>query len=164
MARFALMAFARAAARSLAMAAAAAACNLAAAAGTPFSVAPCDFKAPDQWGEYSVRWAGTCANGKAEGLGVLRAYRDGQVQQIYFGRFVQGEPSFGVIDHPEGFIAGRFKNGKLVDNEERQDVISAFRAGEAAALAFAQQLKRNGNASSARFYQEKAHKLATQME
>jgi hypothetical protein len=158
------MRFARAAARSLAAVAAVAACNLPAAADTPFSVAPCDFKSPDKWEGYSVRWAGSCANGKAEGLGVLRAYRGGQVRQIYFGRFVQGEPSVGVIDHPEGFIAGRFKNGKLVDNEERQEVISAFRAGEAAALAFAQQLKRDGNASSARFYQGKAHQLATQME
>ena len=158
------MTLARAAARSLAVVAAAAACNLAAAADTAFSPAPCDFRAPAKWEGYSVRWAGTCANGKAEGLGVLRAYRDGQVRQIYFGRFVQGEPTFGVIDDPEGFIAGRFKDGKVVDSEERQDVISAFRAGEAAALAFAQQLKRNGNASSARFYQAKAHQLATQME
>jgi hypothetical protein len=158
------MALARAAARSLAVVAAAAACSLSAAADTPFSAAPCDFSAPAEWQGYSVRWAGTCANGKAEGLGVLRAYRDGQVQQIYFGRFVQGEPTSGVIDHPEGFIAGRFKNGKVVANEERQDVISAFRAGEAAAIAFAQQLKRNGNAASARFYQDKAHQLATQME
>jgi hypothetical protein len=68
----------------------------------------------------------------------------------------------GVIDHPEGFIAGRFKHGKVVENEERQDVISAFRAAEEAALACARQLKSSVNDSSARFYEDKAHQLAAQ--
>lgn len=124
----------------------------------------CHVSAPADWQGLSLRWEGACASGHAEGSGVLRGFEKGQVRRLYFGRMKAGQPEIGVDELPDGYVAGRFKDGKVVSSDDRNDTILAFREASKAAEAVSERFRAAGNAPSAKFYRDKAQSLGEQMD
>ena len=134
-------------------------------AGSAAAAAPaCTFEVPAQWVRDGTRWDGECADGRAHGLGVLKEYRNGSVAKFFFGRLRGGQLVLGVIDQPEGFVAGSFREGRVVPSDERQATVSAFNEAEQAAKSVASRFRKAGNAASADFYSNKARELREQMD
>jgi hypothetical protein len=130
----------------------------------PPTVKPCKVDAPDTWRSYSVQWEGPCEAGNANGVGALRAYENHKVVEAFYGRVKEGSLSFGVLETADGYMAGRFVSGRLVKDDDRNTVIKAFREGASGALAASESFKKKGNPSSAKFYQEVADRLSSQMD
>ncbi|MCW7540753.1 hypothetical protein OOT46_23315 [Aquabacterium sp. A7-Y] len=124
----------------------------------------CQFVVPQGWSGYTVRWEGACAKGRASGSGVLRALEKQQVKEVFYGRLAEGAPQIGVIEKPEGLVAGEFKQGAAVPTDDPGVTVKAFREAEAAALQAASRFKASGNEASGRFYREKAEMLRSQMD
>jgi hypothetical protein len=130
------------------------------------SAAACRWDTPQPWPEgVSNRWSGACKNGRAHGLGVLRALRGNEVVQAFYGRYEAGRAVLGAVEIEGGYRAGRFAtDGRLVTDGDRDTAIKAFEEAAAAAKGMATDLRRSGNASSARFYEAKARQLAEQLD
>jgi hypothetical protein len=124
----------------------------------------CRFSRPLGWNEPQLVWEGGCNNGKADALGVLRAYTNGLASRLFLGRMRGGEFDIGVIDLPEGYIAGRFVEGKAVQDGDRNVIINAFREASSAAKLVGELFRQAGNSAAADFYLEKSRKLAEQMD
>lgn len=124
----------------------------------------CAFTAPAGWNQATTRWDGACRDGHAEGLGVLKEYQQQKVVRFFFGRLEHGEPKLGVIDQPEGFVAGQFAKGQPVPSEDRQQMVDAFAAGEKAADEAASRFSKAGKQASAKFYAGKAKSLREQLD
>jgi hypothetical protein len=124
----------------------------------------CGFRLPPDWQSYTTNWTGPCAAGMADGLGILRVYNHSKAVTAFYGRMREGKMALGVIDAPEGFLAGRFDDSTLVTSDDRNTFIAAFREASAAAKAASEIFKSQGNSASAKFYQEKAAQLAAQMD
>jgi hypothetical protein len=125
----------------------------------------CAVTAPESWVPRAVRWEGDCADGYADGLGVLKELQGNAVKRIFYGRVKEGTLQSGVIDAlDEGYLAGRFENGHLVSSDDRQVYLDAFKTAVAAAQATAQRFQRKGNTASAHFYAGKAKALQQQMD
>ena len=133
-------------------------------AGGAAAAPGCSFEVPAQWARDGTRWDGECADGRANGLGVLKEYRNGSVAKFFFGRLRGGQLVLGVIDQPEGFVAGSFREGRVVPSDERQATVSAFNEAEQAAKSVASRFRKAGNAASADFYSNKARELREQMD
>ena len=126
--------------------------------------ARCRFAVPEGWSAAGMRWSGHCRAGLAQGRGVLRQYDGSRVARSYFGVLRSGLPALGVVELPDGFIAGRFEYGKAVNDGDRNTTIHAFDEAAAAARQLAAGYRRAGNAPSARFYEDKAKQLADQLD
>jgi len=126
--------------------------------------ANCRFVAPQGMPAADLRWSGSCRSGWADGRGILRAYEQGKVAQIFYGRLATGQPVLGVIDLDGGFKAGRFDAGTLVPEADRATLIQAFDEASAAAWQVAAGYRKSGNDASARFYSAKARQLSQQMD
>lgn len=126
--------------------------------------ADCRFEVPDGWPANDVRWTGPCRAGRADGRGVLREFNAGRVNRIYFGSLIAGHLTLGVIQQDDGYKAGQFSAAKLLTGAERNTLIKAFDEGSAAAKAVAANYLREGNAASAKYYQDRAKELAEQMD
>lgn len=124
----------------------------------------CRFEAPPDWPRASLVWAGDCADGLADGRGVLRAYQRGAVVRSFFGRLQRGRLLFGVTSLDGGYQAGSYDAGRLVPGAGRDEIILAFDEAAAAARALAEQYRQRGQTASARFYDEQARQLAAQMD
>ena len=118
-----------------------------------------------EWPAHSLRWDGGCKDGKANGSGVLRAYaKPPAATGIFYGQMQGGEMALGVMEIPDGYRAGRFIQGKLQADAERNTLIKAFEVASQAAKDFSARLLKAGNASSAKFYLAKSTELAQQMD
>lgn len=126
--------------------------------------ADCRFEVPDGWPGADVRWTGPCRAGRADGRGVIREFSAGRVQRMYFGSLRAGHLSLGVIQQDDGYVAGRFAAAKVVAGADRNTLIKAFDEASAAANAVAANYLREGNAASAKYYQERATQLAEQID
>lgn len=126
--------------------------------------AACRIGVPAGWSPRDLRWSGACRDGRAEGRGVLREFVAGKVARIFFGRLLAGQAQLGVIEQPDGYVAGRFVSGQALRDGDRNTLIDAFEEARAAAEQLAEAYQRAGNAPSARFYREKARQLARQMD
>jgi hypothetical protein len=124
----------------------------------------CVFTAPAGWNQTATRWDGACKDGHAEGLGVLKEYQRQKVVRFFFGRLEHGELKLGVIDQPEGFVAGAFAQGAPVPSEDRQRAIDAFAEAEKAANEVASRFSKAGKQASAKFYASKAKELREQLD
>jgi len=124
----------------------------------------CVFTAPAGWNQAATRWDGVCKDGHAEGLGVLKEYQQQKVVRFFFGRLEHGELKLGVIDQPEGFVAGAFAKGAPVPSEDRQRAIDAFAEAEKAANEAASRFTKSGKQASAKFYAAKAKELREQLD
>lgn len=129
-----------------------------------FPKGACEFSVPDDWSRKTTQWDGNCMAGRAEGLGVLKEYRDKKVKRFFFGRLKGGEIEFGVIDQEEGFVAGSFAKGQLIPTDDRQSIINAFTEAEKSASQAANRFSKAGNKASALFYERKAKELREQMD
>ena len=134
----------------------------------PVAAVSCGFAALERFAGRTVKWEGECAGGKADGKGVLRAYpKAGSADKtvlIFFGTLERGEPKIGVIETPDGFMAGEFSQGKLQDSEDPNVTIRAFKVSTEAATLVSQRLKAAGNAASSAFYAKKAQTLLQQLD
>jgi hypothetical protein len=135
-----------------------------AAAPTKVGAKDCRFSVPDGWAQYSLRWEGGCAAGLSDGKGALVATAKGKVARIFFGSMRAGELTIGVIDTPDGFVAGKFQHGKVIDTDQRSEIIRSFQEATAAATSVSEHFKGIGKAASAKFYAEKAKTLNEQMD
>lgn len=124
----------------------------------------CTVTAPRGWVQSSVRWDGPCPAGVADGLGVLKELGGGSVRRIFFGMVRGGEIRSGVIDQENGYIAGNFAQGSLLQSDDRQTVVSAFDQAAQAANQAAARFEKAGNRASAQFYRAKAKTLREQMD
>ena len=124
----------------------------------------CRVSPPAEWKGRTLSWEGACREGKAYGEGVLRGYKKGGNTLIFFGAIENGELSLGVIEEPNGYIAGKFNEGKLISDSDRDTIVAAFRKASAAARTFSEKLKVNGNKQSSEFYLKKADELDQQMD
>jgi len=124
----------------------------------------CLFTAPAGWNQSVTRWDGECKDGHAQGLGVLKEYQQQKVVRFFFGRLEHGELKLGVIDQPEGFIAGAFAKGAPVPSEDAQRTVDAFTEAEKAANEAASRFSKAGKDASAKFYAAKAKALREQLD
>lgn len=124
----------------------------------------CVFQPFRDWATYSVKWSGGCEKGKASGIGVLRAYAKGKSTLVFYGQLQSGAPTLGVIDYPDGFMAGEVADGAMKLTDDRNLTIQAFRVAERAARDAAARFSAAGNHVSAQFYIRKAEQLASQMD
>lgn len=134
----------------------------------PAAANSCGFSALERFAGRTLKWEGECVAGKAHGKGALRAYpKAGSADKavlIFFGVLERGDATLGVIDTPDGFMAGEFDGGKLLDSESRDVTIRAFRVAAEAASLVSERMKTAGNATSASFYAKKAQSLEQQMD
>lgn len=67
-------------------------------------------------GGVTIKWEGSCENGKANGYGILTKYKDGEYESTYEGEFKNGiREGKGKFTHKDKSIAvGNFKGGQLV--------------------------------------------------
>jgi len=131
----------------------------------PFAAAQeCSFHMPPGWGQARAAWFGPCADGRANGLGVLRAYVGGKPGEAFFGRMALGDMVFGVMETADGYAAGEFANGRALESDDRQKLIAAFRTGAQGARAASDLFERENNPGSAQFYAGKADQLLRQMD
>jgi hypothetical protein len=124
----------------------------------------CRIEAPQTWEKFTVQWTGDCVGGVANGSGVLKGFCKGKVQELYYGRAKQGLLEIGVIEAENGYIAGRFTDGKPVQDGDRQTSILAFHEAAAGANQASEYYRKKGNAPSARYYADKAKTLDQQMD
>ena len=124
----------------------------------------CRIEAPQTWEKYAVQWTGACVEGRADGSGVLKAFSGGKVQELYYGRAKQGVLEIGVIETDNGYVAGRFADGKPVQDGDRETYIQAFHEAVAGANQASEYYRQKGNSSSAKYYAEKAKTLDQQMD
>lgn len=124
----------------------------------------CRFETPKTWEKYSAQWTGSCVAGVADGSGVLKGFCNGKVQELYYGKVKQGVLIIGVIEVDNGYIAGRFADGKPIQDGDRNTYILAFREAVAGANQASEFYKQRGNAATAKYYAEKAEKLDQQMD
>jgi hypothetical protein len=137
---------------------------LAQAAAPAPTQSACAFTVPAGWNQTATRWDGACRDGHAEGLGVLKEYQQQKVVRFFFGRLEHGAPKLGVIDQPDGFVAGEFAKGELLPSTDRQRAVDAFAEGEKAAKEAASRFSNAGRAASAKLYTAKARELRDQLD
>ena len=139
--------------------------TLIAAGGNDVPARPdCQFTRPPDWDQTWVAWEGECRDGMAHGPGVLRGYDDGQAKRIFFGVMNNGDLDIGVIEIPEGYIAGQFLHGNIQRNTDRNMIIKAFQEASLAAAIAAGRFRASGKDDSAEFYARKSRELSQQME
>lgn len=128
--------------------------------------ASCRFEVPAGWNAQAARWEGECVGGLASGLGVMRHYAAGATtpSQVLYALIERGRLVRGVIETPDGYRAGPFQAGMLVDTDQRSAIIAAFDTASRAARAASQRFERAGNKASARLYADRARRLSEQMD
>ena len=64
----------------------------------------------------TMKWEGSCVNGKADGFGKLTKYKDGQYESTYEGEFLNGiREGKGKFSHKsETILECNFKNGQAI--------------------------------------------------
>lgn len=123
----------------------------------------CRFMAPKSLTAGPTFWIGTCKDGLATGLGMLRR-RDGAAPgPAFYGEMQAGVPKIGAIDFDGGYQVGPFRDGDIGQGEiEPNDRITGFTVASKAALAVSASYKAQNNAASARHYEGVAKTLALQ--
>jgi hypothetical protein len=129
-----------------------------------FAQAACTFERPESWPTKNTVWVGDCKDSKADGLGVVKETGDGKVVRSFFGRIQSGKWLLGVIEQSDGYLAGQFSEGHLVEQEDRNVTIHAFDEAAKAAQSVAERYRKAGNLPSAKFYEAKSQSLKNQID
>ncbi|MBE9604359.1 hypothetical protein IAI18_05740 [Acetobacteraceae bacterium H6797] len=126
----------------------------------------CRFQAPASLTQGPTAWVGTCRDGRAEGLGMLRRRDGAQAGAAFFGEMREGVPRLGVVEAEGGYRVGAFAQGDIgtASELEWQERLDAFRLAAQAARMVSDHYARAGNAASSRFYQSVAAQLEQQVE
>ena len=59
----------------------------------------------------------------------MRAYESGKVIRAFYASVRSGQLVLGVIDQPDGFVAGRFEQSRVVNDGERNALMSTRACG-----------------------------------
>lgn len=120
----------------------------------------CRLSVPKPWQGLTIHWSGACPQGRASGIGVLRAYDGPRLRAAFYGELANGTWSFGVLDNQGSYAAGHFRNTEAISGADRNVLIDAFDVASGAARALADDFAAKGNAASAEHYRRKAKALA----
>lgn len=128
-------------------------------------VSLCEFVAPASLTAGPTYWVGVCKAGKASGSGMLRRRDGNRPGPAFYGEMQNGIPVIGVIDD-EGYRVGRFHNGDIGGEAELepQTKLDAFEAAVKAARDVSAYYAKQGNESSARYYETIIRQLDLQIE
>ncbi len=126
----------------------------------------CKFTLPPEWKAQRMQFLGECKAGKIEGDGILKFYakKGMKVEKSIVGHFGFGKPISGVIITETGYRPFSFEDGKFVDSDDRNAIIEQFDIAAKAAKSVASRYKGVKNANSAKFYDNIAQKLQSQMD
>ena len=94
----------------------------------------------------------------------MRAYKKQHATEVFYGRLIAGHPDLGVLETPDGYMAGKFVNGSVAADTDRNTILAAFREATAAATAASASFGNQGNTASAQHYREAAKRLSSQMD
>lgn len=139
----------------------AAGASMAAMASPPTE--PCRFDAPADLDAAPARWLGSCRNGAADGLGVVRA-GTAEPYAFFAGRMLGGRPAEGLLLLHEGgmMVAVRFDAALRVVNSDGlrpAEDDRVFAQAQAAALETAARFRQEGNRASADYYAALAQRI-----
>lgn len=112
------------------------------------------------WAGADVQWVGPCDKEVANGLGALKRYSGGALEETFYGELKNGAPIVGVVDKGPGYEAGRVEAGILQDSSDRQENVEAFKIATKAARAVSERFRKAGNAKSATHYRSIAKQLS----
>ncbi len=129
----------------------------------------CRFERPEVWAAGTVSWIGNCRNGFADDSGVIvMVVKDAEPERFY-GHVQDGHLRVGVLQSPNGFMAGTWVNGALAaaladDVAQRNALIAAFRVAANAATSASNSLAKKGDATASRYYAKQAKLLHEQID
>ena len=134
-----------------------------------YGTASCRVEAPVEWSAGHITWIGSCKDGYAEGLGVLRNTVEGTSAELFLGRVEQGSLRSGVLVAAQGYTAGRWEAGSVAesgtdDQANRNAILAGFEDGAKAADATSRSMAKHSNPKSSRFYSRLAKRLRSQMD
>lgn len=125
-------------------------------------VAPCQVRAPVEFGAAPAQWLGACSAGRAHGLGVIRSGK-AEPFKFFAGEARTGHPVKGLLITADGwFAAASFDaSGRHVDIKSGDpDAYHAlYVLASRAATASAQRFAAAGNKASAAYYQRLAKRI-----
>jgi hypothetical protein len=129
----------------------------------------CRFERPKVWTSGNISWLGRCRGGFADGSGVLLNVVDGQEAERFYGRLHQGRVNVGVLQTGQGYIAGTWAGGAIVekladDMAQRNAIIAAFHAAVDASTSVSKAFAKKGDAKASLFYSKQARSLRDQMD
>jgi len=123
----------------------------------------CKMVAPAEWKD-SI-WDGGCHEGKPNGLGVLKMQAGNPAAGIFYGRALDGRPVIGVIEYPDGYKPGTFRNdGKMVVASNRKAADAAFNAAITAAYVTSLEMKFYREESASKEYLQAHNRLKAQLD
>ncbi|MEQ9814726.1 MAG: pentapeptide repeat-containing protein [Azospirillaceae bacterium] len=131
--------------------------------------AGCDLYRHDRHAGLSAFWTGGCMEGnRADGIGAVRYYRDGELVEAFFGETSEGHWTSGFtarLENGELMLdaAGRFVRNQAVgaSHEDAVGIVEAFQNGLDGLRLLVERLKADGNAASARLYEVFADEIAS---
>jgi hypothetical protein len=112
------------------------------------------------WAGHDVQWVGPCDKAIAHGLGAMKRYENGNLQETFFGEVGNGEPVIGVIDKGAGYEAGRVEGGVMQETSDGGLTVRAFNIATKAAHAVSERFRKTGNRKSAAYYHSIEKQLA----
>ncbi|MDQ2668036.1 MAG: hypothetical protein M3Z05_18840 [Gemmatimonadota bacterium] len=129
----------------------------------------CRFERPEVWAAGTVSWIGNCRSGFANDSGVIVMVVKGAEPERFYGRVQDGHLRVGVLQSPNGFMAGTWVNGALAaaladDVAQRNALIAAFRVAANAATSASNSLAKKGDATASRYYAKQAKLLHEQID
>lgn len=122
---------------------------------------PCKFVTPSDLGTGSTAWFGSCRDGLAEGLGVLRVESDGEVR-LFAGAMTKGQPQRGFLDTGSPETTGssvRFEGDRGLPPRNRAEIHQGCTVAADAATSVAIRFEKAGNPASAVYYSKWAKVL-----
>jgi hypothetical protein len=129
----------------------------------------CRIEKPNAWNNRRVTWIGECKTGHADGFGALQSAIEGLPLEVFLGRVSEGFLRNGVLVMKEGYTAGLWRDGKVVENSANDQVsrnvtLAAFEDAAKAADATSRLMARQSNSKASRFYSQLARRLRRQMD
>lgn len=128
------------------------------------TAAKCTITPPAELNRRPLHWLGSCTNGLAQGIGVLRL-GEGEPYQFFLGRVADGRPVQGVlrVENAQLMTAYRFDGALHVvqpDGLRPRETADVFRTAVAGANATARRFAIAGNRGSAAYYTRLAEQIA----
>lgn len=125
----------------------------------------CSFVAPQALTDASKYWIGPCPDGKASGIGMIRARKGSEAGAAFYGEVKEGVPVIGVVDLNGAYQAGRFSGRDLGQGDiVWQDTQDSFEAAVRAAHNVSEHYALANNKASADYYRTVAKQLKTQLD
>jgi len=125
----------------------------------------CSFVAPASLTDAPKQWIGACANGKATGIGMIRARTGNQAGPAFYGELRAGVPIKGVVDLDGGYRVGMFSGREIGEGDTQwQDRLDSFKVAVRAATMVSEHYAKEKNTASANYYRTVAKQLDAQLD